>query len=95
MPRSTHPRPRHRHDRAHVRYHRDRLVKKRARAYIAARPAWIEAYERGLTDGPWGRNANEAWWRGCHRAPCGVCHPVDLRRARGLREWRAILDAAY
>lgn len=31
MPRHTHPRPRRKHSRAHIRYHRDRYIKKRWR----------------------------------------------------------------
>lgn len=32
MPRTTHPRPRHRHGRAHLRFHTDRIVARRLRS---------------------------------------------------------------
>ena len=79
---------RKRHTRAHVRFHRDRVVAKRARR--AREIQW-------RFDGDWtpveGRLENEQWYLGCHRPRCGLCHPEKrwnrgADRARAKRDWR-------
>lgn len=91
MPRTTHPRSRHRHDRAHIRFHRDRKVRARARAFARASRAWTwDDWSRERLAGPWGRHEDEQWWMGCHRSRCGICGAGDAepRRAREDRAWR-------
>jgi hypothetical protein len=75
-----------RHSRAHVRFHRDRIV--RNREAQARHVAGIE------TDRP-GELANAQALLGCGRARCGVCHPTKrwhrgTDRQRAKREWRAL-----
>jgi hypothetical protein len=89
MPRRTHPRARHRHDRAHIRFHRDRWIAKRvavARLVLGdddLRSAWRE--QRG-------RATDVQAWVGCRRAHCLLCHWEKLvegqaNRRRAEREW--------
>jgi hypothetical protein len=40
LPRRTHPRPRHRHSRAHIRYQRDRYVRRRWRQAKTRYDGW-------------------------------------------------------
>jgi len=72
--------------RARRRYHRDRVVAKRA----------AEARRLGAEPAPvLGRLDDEQRYLGCHRARCGVCHP-DKRwggeRTRGERAWRRAVE---
>lgn len=103
MPRTTHPRSRHRHGRDHVRFHRDRIVKMRGRAY-RARHRTVGFYmgvalmdwDRRRFYGPWGELENELAWMGCRSPRCGLCSipKVEARRERRRedRRWRQEWD---
>lgn len=87
MPRHTHRSSRHRHSRAHIRFHRDRWVAKRFAQYRRVSPPWA-IWEPRLSE-PWGFLEDEQAWLGCRRARCGWCHAdKPKRRARDKRAWR-------
>lgn len=87
MPRHTHPRSRHRHDRGHIRFHRDRIVAKRALFYRAYMPTETDRH-----GGAWGYLEDEQAWLGCRRARCGMCGlsmaEVKRQRRQEQRQWR-------
>lgn len=87
MPRHTHVLARHRHSRAHIRFHRDRWVAKRFAQYRRVTPPW--ALWRPRLNEPLGYLEDEQAWLGCRRAHCGLCHAKDPgRRQCEDREWR-------
>jgi hypothetical protein len=88
MPRHTHPAPRHRHDRAHIRFHRDRWVRKRGRQFrrVSANPARRRPSEAEKLAGSWGVHDDEQMWLGCHRANCGLCGYLEVDGDRTRRE---------
>lgn len=68
---------------ARRRFHRDRVVAKRA----------VQARQRPLQpeDIVLGRLDDEQWYLGCHRARCGLCHEDKRwggRRTREKRAWK-------
>lgn len=76
-----------RQSRARRRYHRDRIVAKRA-AQAKRLAEWLSP-----DHGPsLGRLEDEQWYLGCHRPRCGVCHPQKRwssgDRQREERAWR-------
>jgi hypothetical protein len=86
---------RHRHSRAHVRYHFVRVALARRRKYLESNAAqWDAPLALDLS---LGRFDNEQPYLGCHRARCGLCHP-DKRWYRGgdrlaeERAWRRDWD---
>jgi hypothetical protein len=88
MPRHTHPAPRHRHDRAHIRFHRDRVVKKRGRQFRRVSRSWVWSWT-GWPEklaGSWGVHDDEQMWLGCHRANCGLCGYLEVDGERTRRE---------
>lgn len=96
MPRHTHPRPRRKHSRAHLRHHRGRVIAKRWRQAKLLRLTigWAgddphpEAVRRGdveplghsVFQRPLGELDAEQAWLGCRRARCGLCHLPDAGR---------------
>jgi hypothetical protein len=79
------------HDRAHVRFHRDRIVHRRQREHA------LQAQE-GMRDRhlPDGRLEDHQAYFACPRPRCGLCHPPDPgRRQRERRGWQQIEAAAW
>jgi hypothetical protein len=74
--------------RARRRYHRDRIVAKRAAQ--AVRLAALVGYPESAP--VLGRLDNEQYYLGCHRTRCGICHPAKRwnygDREREQRAWR-------
>jgi hypothetical protein len=69
---------------ARRRFHTDRVVAKRL--------AQAHRHSSATGDAVRGRLENEQWYRGCHRARCGVCHACKRwpsgDRQREERAWR-------
>lgn len=84
----------HRHSRAHVRYHRERVVRKRwakARRIIEG-GSLLGHWEQWFAERPLGELENEQAWLGCRRSRCGLCHPhkrwPNAERQHAEAEWR-------
>jgi hypothetical protein len=80
-----------RHSRADIRFHRNRVIKKRkTQAYrVLSGRGDLER----LDARPAGELVNEQAWIGCRRAHCGICHPTKRwhrggDRQREKRSWQ-------
>jgi hypothetical protein len=79
------------HDRAHLRFHRDRIVHRRQAEHARTTPEGRSS--RQLPDG---RLEDRQAYFGCSRPRCGICHPPDPgRRRRERRAWQQLEDAAW
>lgn len=88
------------HTRAHIRFHRDRIIIKRVKQYRCIAADWqLHLFEQAGVVRPVGAHTHEQAWMGCGHPRCGCCHPHKRwklgDRQRAKREWRQLEEHAW